>query len=79
MNLPRSITGRELAKALGKLDYTITRQKGSHIRLTTERNGVHHITIPDHRPLKVGTLASMLRDIAEHHGLEREQLLRLLF
>lgn len=45
MKLPRDVSGRELAKAAGILGYQITRQTGSHIRLTTTRNGEHHITI----------------------------------
>ncbi len=79
MNLPRNLTGRELAKALEKLGYAITRQKGSHIRLTTEVHGVHHLTIPDHRPIKLGTLSAILRDVAAHHHLERDEMLRSLF
>ena len=35
MKLPREISGEELAKLLKKYDYAITRQTGSHIRLTT--------------------------------------------
>ncbi|MFM7853545.1 MAG: type II toxin-antitoxin system HicA family toxin [Flammeovirgaceae bacterium] len=49
MKLPRDVSGSEFAKLLKKLGYTVTRQTGSHIRLTTEQNGQHHITIPNHR------------------------------
>ena len=79
MRIPRDLTGKELIKALGKLGYEVTRQSGSHIRLTTSRNGTHHITIPDHRPIKVGTLAGILGDVAAHHQMTREELLTLLF
>lgn len=79
MRLPRDLTGRRLAASLARLGYTITRQTGSHIRLTTERAGEHHITIPDHSPLRVGTLAAILADIADHHGLTRDELGELLF
>lgn len=79
MKLPRAITGKELIAALSDLGYTVTRQSGSHIRLTTEVNGTHHLTVPDHRPLKVGTLSSILRDVAQHHGMERDQLIAQLF
>ena len=79
MKLPRAITGKELIAALSDLGYTVTRQSGSHIRLTTEVNGTHHLTVPDHRPLKVGTLSSILRDVAQHHGMERDQLIERLF
>ncbi|MBS1943189.1 MAG: type II toxin-antitoxin system HicA family toxin [Bacteroidetes bacterium] len=77
--MPSDLTGKELIKALGKLGYEVTRQSGSHIRLSTSRNGTHHITIPDHRPIKVGTLSGILGDIAEHHQLTREELISLIF
>ena len=79
MRIPRDLTGKELIRALAKLGYEVTRQSGSHIRLTTSRNGTHHVTVPDHRPIKVGTLSGILADIAEHHGLTREELLAMLF
>lgn len=79
MRLPRDLSGRDLAKALGKLDYEITRQTSSHIRLTTQRNGEHHVTIPDHDPIRTGTLAGILGDVAQHHNLPRDRLARLLF
>ena len=69
----------DLAKALGKLGYTITRQKSSHIRLTTQQNGQHHITVPDHDPVKVGTLSDILKDVADHLGFQRDELLERLF
>jgi predicted RNA binding protein YcfA (HicA-like mRNA interferase family) len=58
MKLPRDVSGADLVRALAKLDYAETRQAGSHIRLTTQRDGEHHITIPAHDPVKVGTLAA---------------------
>jgi predicted RNA binding protein YcfA (HicA-like mRNA interferase family) len=79
MRLPRDLSGGDLAKALAKLDYQITRQTSSHIRLTTPRNGEHHVTIPDHDPVRIGTLASILADVAQHHELTRDRLVRLLF
>lgn len=79
MKLPRDLTGLQLARALTVLEYRISRQTGSHIRLTTQRNGEHHLTIPAHIPLKVGTLAAILADLATHHKLNRDQLLDQLF
>jgi len=35
LRLPRDISGDELARALGDLGYRVTRQIGSHLRLTT--------------------------------------------
>jgi predicted RNA binding protein YcfA (HicA-like mRNA interferase family) len=79
LRLPRDVTGRKLAGSLAQLGYRIDRQTGSHLRLTTRRGGEHHITIPDHDPLRPGTLNGILRDVASHAKLAREDLLRLLF
>ena len=79
MKLPRDVSGRELASRLSRLGYEINHQTGSHIRLTTIRGGEHHVTVPAHDPLRVGTLHAILRAVAEHHGLSRQELLRLLF
>ena len=79
MKLPRDLSGRELVKALARLRYEVSHQTGSHIRLTTLRNGEHHVTVPAHDPIKIGTLNAILRDVADHAGLIREELLELLF
>ncbi|MGF1676417.1 MAG: type II toxin-antitoxin system HicA family toxin [Rivularia sp. (in: cyanobacteria)] len=79
MKLPRDLSGEDLAKALTRFDYMVDRQTGSHIRLTTQLNGEHHITVPAHNPLKVGTLNAILRDVAEHFDLTRDELLSQLF
>ena len=78
MKLPRNVTGRQLATALAALEYTIIRQRGSHMNLTTQRGGEHHIVIPDHRPIKPGLLNRLLKDIAQHHGLSRDELIEKL-
>ena len=77
--LPRDIDGVSLARALRRLGYEDDRQSGSHLRLTTQRNGEHHVSIPRHRPLKVGTLNANLRQVCAHFGLTRDELLNLLF
>lgn len=77
--LPRDLDGATLAVALRKLGYSETRQTGSHVRLVTLRNGEHHLTIPRHAPLKVGTLNVNLRQVCQHFGLTRDELLDLLF
>jgi predicted RNA binding protein YcfA (HicA-like mRNA interferase family) len=79
MRLPRDISGDDLAKALRRLGYGPTRQTGSHIRLTTERNGEHHVTVPRHRSLRIGTLAGVLDEVARHHDITRSQLVEMLF
>lgn len=79
MKLPRDVGGLDLVQKLALVGYQTTRQVGSHIRLTTYANGVHHITIPNHNPLKLGTLSSILREVAKHHGLEKRELMEKLF
>jgi predicted RNA binding protein YcfA (HicA-like mRNA interferase family) len=79
MKLPRNLSGDELIAALTRLGYRPTRQRGSHIRLTTEQNGKHDVTVPRHDPLRLGTLAAILRDVAAHFGLSRDELLQRLF
>lgn len=79
MRLPRDLTGQELARALGKLGYATDRQTGSHLRLTTQENGEHHITVPNHSPIKLGTLNAIVREIAEHFNIDRDELLNKLF
>lgn len=77
--LPRDLSGEDLAQTLASLGYQVTRQTGSHMRLTTEQAGQHHITIPRHDPLRLGTLASILQDVAQHFGWTRQELQERLF
>ena len=56
MKVPRNLSSGQLILLLANFGYETTRQAGSHIRLTTQENGQHHITIPAHNPLKIGTL-----------------------
>lgn len=76
MKTPRDLSGRQLAKALEGLWYRQVRRESSHLRLTTTLNGEHHLTIPDHKPLKIGTLDAILKDVAAHHGMTKAELIR---
>ena len=79
MRLPRDLSGADLAQALKTFGYRITRQTGSHLRLTTSEHGQHHLTIPNHNPLRIGTLSGILADVAAHFELNREELADRLF
>ena len=79
MKLPRSLSAQELIKVLSKYRYEVDRQKGSHIRLTTSENGEHHITIPNHDPIKIGTLSSILGEVANHLAKTKEEVIGELF
>lgn len=77
MKFPRDMDATQLIKALERIGYRPVRQTGSHIRLQCE-DPAHSITIPDHRPLRVGTLSAILADVAARRKLDRDELLREL-
>ncbi len=80
MKLPRDLSGKELARLLQRFGYEISRQTGSHIRLRCiVRGSEHHITIPAHEHLKIGTLGSILADVANYLELDRKEFHRQLF
>ena len=76
MRLPRDVSGADLAKRLG---YQVTRRTGSHMRLTFADPPEHHITIPNHESLRVGTLAAILQAVTARHGMSRDALAARLF
>ncbi len=80
MKLPRDLSGAELAKLLRRFEYEVTRQAGSHLRLTSNIRGTqHHITIPVHKMLKLGTLAGILSEVSVYLEMSRSDLERELF
>jgi len=79
MRLPRDISGTDLAALLKRFGYSQTRQSGSHIRLTTFLHGEHHITIPAHAALRLGTLSSIISEAARHAGLTKDEVSDQLF
>ena len=79
MRVPRDLSGADLVKRLGRFGYSVSRQTGSHMRLTSTIRGEHHITLPSHDPLRLGTLAAILASVAVHHGITRDELIQRLF
>ncbi len=78
--ITRDISGKQLASLLKKFGYEITRQTGSHIRLTSSiKNEIHHITIPDHTPLKIGTLSNIIKEVANYLQITKEDFIKKLF
>jgi predicted RNA binding protein YcfA (HicA-like mRNA interferase family) len=77
--LPRDVSGVELSRLLEEFGYVVTRQKGSHLRLTTQERGEHHLTVPNHDSLRAGTLNGVLKDVAEHAGVTRDDVFEKLF
>jgi len=60
MRVPRDLSGSDLIRALSALGYSVTRRSGSHVRLTTSERGQHHVTIPNHDALRLGTISAIL-------------------
>lgn len=58
MKLPRDVSGSDAVKALRRLGFSVTRQQGSHIRMS---KGGLHVTIPNHREILPKTLQTLLR------------------
>jgi len=79
MKLPRDLDASDLIQLLHKFGYEPTRQTGSHIRLTTQQNGQHHLTIPNHDPLKIETLNAILSEVAQHLSISKQEMVERLF
>jgi predicted RNA binding protein YcfA (HicA-like mRNA interferase family) len=78
--VPRDLSGRDLAKSLSKYGYTIVRETGSHIRLVSHlKEAEHKIIIPDHTPLKIGTLNNILNEVGEYLTISKQTLIEHLF
>jgi predicted RNA binding protein YcfA (HicA-like mRNA interferase family) len=76
MKLPRDLSGTRLVKVLCRdWDYRTVHQEGSHVILQTETPGHQRLSVPNHNPLRVGTLNSILRAVAAHKGVDRQTLL----
>lgn len=79
MKIPRDLNAARLIKQLTKIGYVETRQTGSHIRLTRKSiESEHHITIPNHDPIKLGTLNKILNDISQDLKIHKNDLLKKL-
>ena len=75
MKVPRDVDASHLINVLVKYGYVITRQTGSHIRLSKKLDdGEHSITIPNHNPIKIGTLQGIVKDICRVNGMDTGEL-----
>lgn len=77
--IPKDLTGKEFVKKLKSFGYVAVRQTGSHIRIQTNKKGKHSETVPNHDPLKKGTLRSILKNIANHFDITLNDLESRLF
>jgi predicted RNA binding protein YcfA (HicA-like mRNA interferase family) len=76
VRIPRDVNGQLLAERLRRHGYVQTRQTRSHMRLSRSSDGQQqHLTIPAHKPLRVGTLRQILKDVASQLGCSIEELI----
>ena len=76
MKLPRDLSGADLIKVLCKhYGYRRLHQEGSHVILETDTPRHHRLSVPNHSPLRLGTLNAILRAVAEVQGVEKEDIL----
>ena len=76
MKIPRDLSGAQLVKVLCRdWGYRVIHQEGSHIILQTETPSHQRLSVPNHNPLRVGTLNGIVRVVSAHNGMERQQLL----
>jgi predicted RNA binding protein YcfA (HicA-like mRNA interferase family) len=79
MKIPRNLSGQDLVNLLCRAwDYRIVHQEGSHIVLETASPSPHRLAVPAHKSLRVGTLSAILRAVARHKGIQRQDLLKSL-
>jgi predicted RNA binding protein YcfA (HicA-like mRNA interferase family) len=76
MKVPRDLSGAQLIKVLCRdWAYRQVNQEGSHVILQTETPGHQRLAVPNHNPLRVGTLNAIVRAVATHKGVDRQTVL----
>ncbi len=76
MKVPRDLSGTQLIKVLCRdWGYHQIHQEGSHVILQTETPAHQRLSVPNHNPLRIGTLNAILRAVAAHKGVDRQALL----
>jgi predicted RNA binding protein YcfA (HicA-like mRNA interferase family) len=79
MKLPRDLSGAQLVKSLCRdWGYRVVHQEGSHIILQTDTPTHQRLSVPNHDPLRVGTLHGIIRAVAAHKGMDRRRVLETM-
>jgi predicted RNA binding protein YcfA (HicA-like mRNA interferase family) len=79
MKLPRDLSGAELIRVLcRKFDYAKLGQEGSHVILHTDKPRSHRLAVPNHNPLRVGTLTGILKAVSAAKMISVEAILQEL-
>ena len=71
MKVPRNVDAADVINLLIRCGYSIVKQTGSHIKLSKKLDECEHsITVPNHKPIKIGTLQSIVKDICFVNNLD---------
>lgn len=71
--LPADVSGQDLRRALQRVGFILTRQRGSHMILRGDKPPAR-VVVPDHKAIRPGTLHQILTAA----DLTVDDLLRLL-
>jgi len=78
MRIPRNFSGQTVARVLVReLQYSIVHQRGSTIVLETEKPAHQRIVIPDHKILRIGTLNAIVKAVAAHKQMAKDEVIGL--
>ena len=79
MKLPRDLSGAELVKVLVRdFGYRKINQEGSHMIIQTDSPQPNRLSVPNHSPLRTGTLNAILRAVAKAKGIDKADVLSKL-
>ena len=79
MKLPRDLNAADLIGILCRhFGYTRVHQVGSHVILETDEPLHHRIAIPNHNPIRIGTLSSILNAVSVAKKIDKKEILRRL-
>ncbi len=81
MKIPRDLSGKQVARLLSRhYGYQLNRTRGSHMTVTlTTTTKEHNVTIPLHRPVRIGTLDRIISDVATFLRVPKGEVSRKLF
>ena len=81
MKLPRDLSGEQVVQLLRRhYGYRLRRTRGSHMTVTLRTTtNEHSVTVPDHRPVRIGTLNRIVSDVASFLCVPMDEIRKKLF
>jgi predicted RNA binding protein YcfA (HicA-like mRNA interferase family) len=77
--IPRNLDSNDFIKLLKYLNYNFVHQRGSHIKFSkTINDSKFSISLPNHKPLKVGTLSAIINQICIQNNMQKDEIIRIV-